>query len=223
MKTLSSPSKFYRIFYLVKITFIHKGIEERRFIKEIIRKWRFATFVKVMAKRKLELMYKNLHVSYLQMANEVFGDEESTNASVVKEFERFGTDVGMWGNEDPNIPTESGYVKSVNKKYVFETLENEGKLFDELELKNNVVVKGESKVYGSDIKSEENGSESSRRRKRETKDKITKEEVQENNEENKNVSGRRIRTYNRKKEEEKKEQSNEEKRGTHKIYRRGEN
>ena len=174
-------------------------------------------------KKKIRINVKNLHVSYLQMENEVFGDEESTNASVVKEFERFGTDVGMWGNEDPNIPTESGYVKSVNKKYVFETLENEGKLFDELELKKNVVVKGESKVYGSDIKSEENGSESSRRRKRETKDKITKEEVQENNEENKNVSGRRIRSYNRKKEEEKKEQSNEEKRGTHKIYRRGEN
>ena len=67
MKTLKSPSKLYRIFYLFKMTFMHKGISERRFIREIIRKWRFATFVKVMAKRKLELMYKNLHVSYLQM------------------------------------------------------------------------------------------------------------------------------------------------------------
>ena len=75
----------------------------------------------------------------------------------------------MWGNEDPNIPTESGYVKSVNKKYVFETLENEGKLFDELELKKKVVVgevvKGESKVGKGDIKSEESGSESSIKRK----------------------------------------------------------
>jgi hypothetical protein len=70
------------------MTFMHKGISERRFIREIIRKWRFATFVKVMAKRKLELMYKNLHVSYLQIENEVFGDEESRNVSVVKEFER---------------------------------------------------------------------------------------------------------------------------------------
>ena len=57
-----------------------------------------------------------------------FGDEESTNVSVVKEFERFGTD----------IPTESGYVKLVNKKYVFETLENESKLYDEIELKKNL-------------------------------------------------------------------------------------
>ncbi len=227
MKTLRSPSKLYRIFYLFKMTFMHKGIAERRFIREIIRKWRFATFVKVMAKRKLELMYKNLHVSYLQMANEVFGDEESTNASVVKEFERFGTDVGMWGNEDPNIPTESGYVKSVNKKYVFETLENEGKLFDEVELKKKVVVgevvKGESKVVEGDIKSEESGSESSRRRKRETKDKVTKEDVKEKKDEESNASGRRIRTYNRKKAEENKEENNnEEKRDTHKIYRRGE-
>ena len=224
MKTLRSPSKLYRIFYLFKMTFMHKGIAERRFIREIIRKWRFATFVKVMAKRKLELMYKNLHVSYLQMANEVFGDEESTNASVVKEFERFGTDVGMWGNEDPNIPTESGYVKSVNKKYVFETLENERKLYDEIELKKKVVVgevvKGESKVVEGDIKSEESGSESSRRRKRETKDKVTKEDVKEKKDEESNASGRRIRTYNRKKAEENKEETNEEKRGTHKIYRR---
>ena len=37
-----------------------------------------------------------------------------------------------------------------------------------------------------------------------------------------NDSGRRIRTYNGKKAEENKEENNEEKRGTHKIYRRGE-
>ena len=30
---------------------------------------------------------------------------------------------------------ESGYVKLVNKKYVFETLENEHKIFDEIEMK----------------------------------------------------------------------------------------
>ena len=78
---------------------------------------------------------------------------------------------------------ESDYVKLVNKKYVFETLENEGKIFDELELKKKVVVgevvKGESKVVEGDIKSEESGSESSRRWKREIKDIITKEDVKE--------------------------------------------
>jgi hypothetical protein len=88
MKTLSSPSKFYRIFYLVKITFIHKGTAERRFIKEIIRKWRFTTFCKSNAKKKIRINVKKLHFSYLQIENEFFGDEESRNVSVVKEFER---------------------------------------------------------------------------------------------------------------------------------------
>ena len=55
----------------------------------------------------------------------------------------------------------------------------ESKLYDEIELKKKFVVgkvvKGESKVGKGDIKSEESGSESSRRIKREIKDKITKE------------------------------------------------
>ena len=58
MKTLSSPSKLYRIFYLFKMTFMHKGIAERRFIREIIRKLRFTIFCKSDAKRKLELLLK---------------------------------------------------------------------------------------------------------------------------------------------------------------------
>ena len=78
---------------------------------------------------------------------------------------------------------ESGYVKLVNKKYVFETLENESKLYDEIELKKKFVVGevliGESKFGKGDIKSEESGSESSRRWKREIKDIITKEDVKE--------------------------------------------
>jgi hypothetical protein len=41
------------------------------------------------------------------------------------------------------------------------------------------VVKGESKVVEGDIKSEESGSESSKRWKREIKDIITKEDIKE--------------------------------------------
>ena len=223
MKILKEPSKLYRIFYLFKMTFMHRGIAERRFIREIIRKWRFTTFVKVIAKRKLELMYKNLHVSYLQMANEVFGDEETTtNASVVKEFERFGTDVGMWGNEDPNIPTETGYVKSINKKYIFETLDGENsKLFDEFnsdfEIKKNIVVseivKEDSKIVeggknGSSYMEgveKESGSERRRRKKDESKGENASQDVKVESE----GSGRR--TYNRMKKEEKKDEDDEKK------------
>ena len=34
MKTLSSPSKLYRIFYLIKMRFMHKGIAERRSLEK---------------------------------------------------------------------------------------------------------------------------------------------------------------------------------------------
>ena len=54
----SFPSKLYRIFYLVKMTLMHKGIAERRFIRETIIKWRFSIFYKSDAKRKLELLLK---------------------------------------------------------------------------------------------------------------------------------------------------------------------
>ncbi len=235
MKILKEPSKLYRIFYLFKMTFMHRGIAERRFIREIIRKWRFTTFVKVMAKRKLELMYKNLHVSYLQMANEVFGDEETTtNASVVKEFERFGTDVGMWGNEDPNIPTETGYVKSINKKYIFETLDGENsKLFDEFnsdfELKKKIIVsdiiKEDSKIVEGGKSSnsymegseKESGSESSRRRRnREKKDESKDENI--NQDIKVESEGRGRRSYRRKKEEKKDE--DDEKKLSHRNMRK---
>jgi hypothetical protein len=234
MKILKEPSKLYRIFYLFKMTFMHRGIAERRFIREIIRKWRFTTFVKVIAKRKLELMYKNLHVSYLQMANEVFGDEETTtNASVVKEFERFGTDVGMWGNEDPNNPTETSYVKSINKKYIFETLDGENnKLFDEFNSdfeKKKVVVSQiiteDSKIVGGGKNSSSNmeggemesGSESSRRRRNREKKDESKGEV-----DSKDVKveseGNGKRSYRRKKEE--KNDEDDEKKLSHRSMRK---
>ena len=76
-----------------------------------------------MARKKLELMYKNLHASYLQMADEIFGDDNNVNPSVFKEFERFGTNVGMFTGQEPEIDEELNkkYYSTVDKKYVFTT------------------------------------------------------------------------------------------------------
>ena len=73
-----------------------------------------------MARKKLELMYKNLHASYLQMADEIFG-EDKVNPSVFKEFERFGSNVGMFTGQEPEIDEELNkkYYTNVDKKYVF--------------------------------------------------------------------------------------------------------
>ena len=90
-----------KLFYLVNLTMFNLEMAKSRWIRQIIRKWKFITFMKKMTKKKMELMYKNLHVSYLEMINSIFSDEEKINPSVVKEFERFGNGVGMFVNEDP--------------------------------------------------------------------------------------------------------------------------
>ena len=117
--SLVEPNKIYKLLYLLRITYMHKKVAKQRFIRELTRKWRFAAFVKKMARKKLELMYKSMHVSYLQMANEVFGEEED-NPSVMKEFERFTNNIGMFSGEEPlNDELSKKYVKTVQKKYVF--------------------------------------------------------------------------------------------------------
>ena len=118
--SLEEPAKLYNLYYVINVTSMHKKIAEQRFYRELIRKWRFAAFAKKMARKKLELMYKNLHASYLQMADEFFGDD-SVNPSVIKEFEMFGNNVGMFTGENPQINEELNkkYYANVEKKYSF--------------------------------------------------------------------------------------------------------
>ena len=118
--SLEEPAKLYNLYYVINITAMHKKIAQQRFFRELIRKWRFAAFAKKMARKKLELMYKNLHASYLQMADEFFGDD-NVNPSVIKEFEIFGNNVGMFTGENPQIGEELNkkYYANVEKKYSF--------------------------------------------------------------------------------------------------------
>ena len=117
---LEEPSRLYKLFYLVNVTRMHEKITNQRFFRELIRKWRFIAFTKKMARRKLELMYKNLHASYMQMADEIFGDDE-VNPSVIKQFERFGNNVGMFTAQEPEVGEEMSkkYYTAVDKRYVF--------------------------------------------------------------------------------------------------------
>ena len=122
-QTLEGPSRVYRLLYLIKVVLMHKTIAYQRYIREMVRKWRFAAFIQNMSRRKLELMYKNLHVSYLQMANEVFGDKGASDASVVKEFERFNMRIGAFVNEDYTASYETNFCETISKKYVFQPVE----------------------------------------------------------------------------------------------------
>ena len=117
---LVEPSRLYNLFYLINMTQMHKHIKQQRYFRELIRKWRFICFTKKMARKKLELMYKNLHASYLQMADQIFGEDE-VNPSVFKEFEMFGNNVGMFTGQEPEIEEEisRNLYSTVDKRYVF--------------------------------------------------------------------------------------------------------
>ena len=66
--------KLTRIIHLISTTLTHKKIAKDRWLLRLIKKWRFITFVKKMAMKKMELMYKDLHVTYLEMADSVLKD-----------------------------------------------------------------------------------------------------------------------------------------------------
>ena len=141
--SLVEPSRLYRLYYLFNITKMHANIASQRYYRELIRKWRFITFSKKMTRKKLELMYKNLHASYLQMADEIFG-EDKYNPSVFKEFERFGSNIGMFTGQQAKIDEELNkkYYSDVNKKYVF-TTKASGKIYD---VQNNKKEEFEDKL-----------------------------------------------------------------------------
>ena len=144
--SLEEPAKLYHLYYLINVTAMHKKIAEQRFYRELIRKWRFAAFAKKMARKKLELMYKNLHASYLQMADEFFGDD-SVNPSVIKEFEMFGNNVGMFTGENPQIGEELNkkYYANVEKKYIFSNGQEEVERAKKSKKKK--VIKKEKEIY----------------------------------------------------------------------------
>ena len=117
---LIKSNRIYNLLYLLKLVKFHSNISKKRLLRELLRKWRFLNFIKNIATRKLELMYRNMHASYLQMANEFFGDENEKNPSILKEFERFSSTLGMFA-EDNTMNEKLGekYYSNLNKKYNF--------------------------------------------------------------------------------------------------------
>ena len=111
--------------YVTRMLVMERELAKERFLRQLIRRWRFIAFSKKLAMNKMKTIYKNLHMTYLEMANTLFGDDEKNDPSVIKEFERFSTSVGMWENEKPNEKGEEKYVKAMKTQYVFEPIEFE--------------------------------------------------------------------------------------------------
>ena len=76
------------------------------------------------------------------MVKDVFGEEKMDNPSVIKEFERFGANVGMWENERPGFNEESKFCKKIQKKLSFKG----PKEWDEKKIKVKTIVEKKEKT-----------------------------------------------------------------------------
>ena len=81
-----------RIKKLIIITIEQRKNKKYNFIRTIIRKWRFVTFVNNLAKKKLDLMYKNLNSGYMEMADEVLNAYEPVSSKELKRIFGLGYD-----------------------------------------------------------------------------------------------------------------------------------
>ena len=86
-----------------------------------MRKWLYMSFMRRLGKRKLEMMYQNLQRSYLQMANEVYGEtdesEENSQLSLVEEIVKF--EGAMDVKKEAFEQDKAKYYNKVLKIYYF--------------------------------------------------------------------------------------------------------
>ena len=86
---LNDLAKKKNIEKLIKTTTKEIIKNRENLLLNIIKKWRFLTFVSSLTKKKLELIYKNLHVSYIEMAEEIFRENSPINPDDLKNMGKY--------------------------------------------------------------------------------------------------------------------------------------
>ena len=114
-----------RILHLIKITMTHRDISTDRWILRLIKKWRFITFVRKMAMKKMELMYKDLHVTYLEMADSVLNEGSPLGPNGANFLHNINKDKYAFEFYDPYLIKGAKPYKAIKKEYVFEPIDNE--------------------------------------------------------------------------------------------------
>jgi hypothetical protein len=117
---------------LIITTIETKKTKNNNFLISIIKKWRFITFVNNMAKKKLELMYKNLHVSYMEMADEVLNSPDAVTSKELKHLLDLGYENKMkiisqtdtFFIKELGFDSETTFNKSFEGMLGFDTMSN---------------------------------------------------------------------------------------------------
>ena len=116
-----------RIEHLVKMTITHKKILNDRWLLNLIRKWRFITFVKRMAMKKMELMYKDLHVTYLEMADSILKEDNPLGPydKIFMPDHKEDKNKFLFNFNDPLLLNGSKPYKGSKRQFVFRPIDAE--------------------------------------------------------------------------------------------------
>ena len=116
-----------RILEIIKITKTHKRISKDRWLQNLIRRWRFITFVKKMAMKKMELMYKDLHVTYLEMADSILNEGSPMGPYDRKFIPDVYIDKYLKNFNDPYLVKGAKPYEGIKKQYIFKPIDAEMK------------------------------------------------------------------------------------------------
>ena len=166
--------------YVTRLLVMERDIAKERFLRQLIRRWRYIAFSKKLAMNKMKTIYKNLHMTYLEMANCLFGDDEHNEPSVIKEFERFGSNVGIWENEKPDYAERIKHSKS--KKIVYST-----STFKKLLKQKEEEDKKEKKIELEEEKEDKKEEKKKEKKGKESKKIEEEEEIEEESEKEDNI------------------------------------
>ena len=111
-----------RILHLVKITITHRKISKDRFLLNLIKRWRFITFVKKMALKKMEIMYKDLHTNYLEMADVILNEDSPMGPYDRRFLPDIKNDKFLFDFNDPLLLKGANPYEGTKLKYEFKPL-----------------------------------------------------------------------------------------------------
>ena len=139
------PAKMVKSRYMIRLAFMHKNINDKRTYRELIRKWKYYVMMNKFLKKKAEHVYKQMHINYLNIVNNMFGNDKADgfgNGSLYNESEHLAKGMGLFKFADPNLVTydeeNNNYsYEKVTKKYVFKHVDKNYEIDEEENIVND--------------------------------------------------------------------------------------
>ena len=124
MKILKKHHHFNHLLNIIKITIVQKKNYKKRYLLNIIKKWRFLTFLSKVFSKKMSLMYNDLHTGYMDLVKNIIDDTTLTKNDIDK-MSRLDIKKYLYNFEDPLI-VKNNELNNENKgKYYYSSFKKD--------------------------------------------------------------------------------------------------